>query len=110
MAGSFAGATFFERGTPPFFPRFSRKADSSVTHIPGGNVNVTQTSGLLADRLSLVIRCTAAELTALEGKVDTTGSLIYSGGTRSAYLDEVDSPQEIAASGRFFATLKLIGR
>jgi hypothetical protein len=108
---SFGGATFKERGqNAQTFPTWSRKADSAATHVPGGNVTVIETSGLAADRLSLGIRCSGAELTALYAKVDTIGTLIFSGGTRSAYLDEIDGPAEVLASGKYFATLKLIGR
>jgi hypothetical protein len=107
---SFDGATFKERGSPQMFPTWSRKADSSVTHIPGGNVNVIEDSGLTADRLSLGIRCTGAELAALYGKVGKVGTLVIASGSRSAYLDELDGPAEVLASGKYFATLKFIGR
>lgn len=107
---SFGGATFKERGSPQLFPTWSRKAVASVTHVDGGNKNVIQTSGQAADRLSLQIRCTEAELNALYAKVNQVGTLVFSRGSRSAYLEEVADPQEIVASGNFFATLKLIGR
>ena len=108
--GQLWGATFKERGSPPTFPTWGRKAEASTTHIPGGNKNVIQSSGLSADRLSLGIRCSAAELVALYAKVDTTGTLVMAWGNRSAYLEEIDGPAEVLASGKYFVTLKLIGR
>jgi len=111
MAATFGSLTFKERGeSAQSFPLFGRKAENSVTHIDGGNRNVIQSSGLQADRLSLNIRCTLSELQALLGAVDTTKTLTWSGGTRSAYLEEIESPKEIYASTKYFATLKFIGR
>jgi len=111
MAGTFGSLTFHERGeSAQSFPLFGRKAENSVTHIDGGNRNIIQSSGLQADRLSLNIRCTLTELQDLIGAIDTVKTLVWSGGTRSAYLEEVESPKEIFASTKYFATLKLIGR
>ncbi len=78
--------------------------------IDGGDRVLIQSTGVGPDRLSLAIRCTAAELAALIAATDTTATLTWSGGTRSAYLEEVEGPREIFASGKYFATLKLIGR
>jgi hypothetical protein len=108
---SFGGATFKIRGTGTSFPRWKRKADSSVTHIPGGNISIIQTSGLTADTLSLVIRCTEAELTALYGKVNTVATLDLGWGSRSAYLDEIGNVDEqLAEQDTFFASLAFVGR
>jgi len=111
MAATFGNLTFKERGeNAQFFPLFGRKAENTVTHIDGGSRNVIQSSGLQADRLSLSIRCTLTELNNLIAAIDTVKTLTWSGGTRSAYLEEVENPREILAGGRYFATLKFIGR
>jgi len=111
MASLFGSLTFKERGeNAQFFPLFGRKAETTVTHIDGGSRNIIQSSGLQADRLSLNIRCTLSELQNLIGAIDTVKTLQWSGGSRSAYLEEVADPKEIFAKAKYFATLKLIGR
>lgn len=106
---SFAGVDFNERGQgAKLFPTWGRKADSAITHIPGGNKTIIDSSGLLADRLQLAIRCTESQLNSLYSKVDTVGSLVYARGTFQAYLDEISDPVEILASGKFFTTLHFI--
>lgn len=108
---SFGSNTFKERGeNAQFFPLFGRKAEISITKIDGGDRVLIQSAGLGEERMDLAIRCTASELAALKNAVDTTKTLTWSGGTRSAYLEAVDSPREVLASGKIFATLKLIGR
>jgi len=108
---SFGSNTFKERGeSAQYFPLFGRKAETTVTHIDGGSRNVIQSSGVQADRLSLNIRCTLTELNNLIAAIDTVKNLTWSGGTRSAYLEEVESPKEILAKAKYFTTLKLIGR
>lgn len=102
---SFRGTEFSERGqNAATFPRHRRRAVSSVVHTIDGS-NEVQHSGRTADVLSLPVRCTEAQLTSLYGFVASSGSLVYSGGTRTAFLEEVE-PQEVSA-GRdvFFVTL-----
>lgn len=108
---SFAGISFHERGDgAQTFPAWSRSAESTVVHIPGGDVNVIQTSGRGADRLSLKIRCTAAQLTSLYSAVGSRGALVYSLGSRSAFLDGISDVAEVLVSGKYFATLSFIGQ
>lgn len=102
---SFKGISFSERGQgAQTFPRHRRKAVSSTIHTVDGN-NQIQHCGRAADTLALPIRCTEAQLGSLYSAVASSGSLDYSGGTRTAFLEEVD-PQEVSA-GRdvFFVTL-----
>lgn len=102
---SFKGIDFSERGeNAQTFPAWRRKAESSVV------LNTVQTSGITADTLSLKIRCTKAQLASLYGAVGTAGSLVYSYGTRTAFLDEISDPQEVLVSGKYFATLSFIGQ
>jgi len=109
---SFDGATFKERPQGQLFPTWGRKADVTVTHIPGpgSTKNIIESSGVVSDRLSLAIRCTESELNALRSKVDTSGTLIFSRGSRTAFLEEIENPAEVGAGGKFFATLKFIGQ
>lgn len=108
---SFNGIGFNERGEgAQTFPAWRRKAESTVTHIPGGNTNVIQTSGRSADTLALKIRCTASQLTSLYSAVGSRGTLNYSYGSRTAFLDEISDVQEVLTSGKYFATLNFIGQ
>jgi hypothetical protein len=107
---SWKGISFGERGdSAQTFPAWRRKAESTVTHIPAGG-NVIQTSGVSADTLSLKIRCSAAQLASLYGAVGSAGTLDYSYGSRSAFLDEISDAQEVLVSGKYFATLNFIGQ
>ena len=54
------------------------------------------------------MRCTESQLNTLYSDVATSGTLVYSGGSRSAFLDEVD-PQEVSAGKDvFFVTATFI--
>lgn len=102
---TFKGIEFGERGqNAQTFPRHTRKAVSSTTHTIDGS-NVVQHSGRAADTLALPVRCTEDQLDDLYGAVASSGSLVYSGGTRTAFLEEVE-PQEVSAGKDvFFVTL-----
>ncbi len=109
MAVTFKGTTVGkERGqSAQTFPRHRRKAASSVLHTLSGG-NRVQHSGKSADTLPLVLRCTESQLNTLYSDVATSGTLAYSGGSRSAFLDEVD-PQEVSAGKDvFFVTATFI--
>lgn len=108
---SFAGVTIKIRGSGTTFPRWRRKADSTVTHIPGGNTSVYQTSGNSADTLTLPLKLTEAQLTSLYGKVGASGTLDLDWGSRTAILDEISNVDEILADRDvFLATCTFIGR
>lgn len=109
MSASFGGSTFGERHQGGVFPRFGREAEYTLVHIPGGSTTIIQSAGRTADKLTIEAKCTSGELTALLAKVDTVASLVYSGGTRSAYLAKL-TPAEFGTSGTFFVTLEFIGR
>lgn len=75
------------------FPRPRRKAASSVLHTLDGG-NRVQHSGRAADTLTLLLRCSESELNTLVSACPSAGTLAYSGGTRTAFLDEVGEPEE----------------
>src|SRR5262245_51673703 len=108
---SFGAIEFGEGQGGRSYPVWGREAEYSLTHIPGGNTSVLQTSGKQADMLSLPIQCTTAQLASLYAAVDTIATLTYSYGTRNAYLTGVTNVEEqLAGKDVYFATLKLIGR
>jgi predicted DNA-binding helix-hairpin-helix protein len=114
--GTLGGVSFGERGRGgQRFQRFGRRANFSVTEIPGGSTTIIQSAGRAADRLNLAIKVPdEGTLNALKAKVDTVTTLIYSGGTRSVYVAAIpeDSIEEVVSPTQtvFFATLELIGR
>lgn len=110
MSSSFGGAAFGERGSGTTYKRFKREAVCSTTNIPGGTTTILQSAGRAADTLTIIARCTEDELNALLAKVDTVATLIYSGGTRSAYLKSIDPEEILADRDVFFAPLEFIGR
>lgn len=96
MAVTFKGQSIGkERGASGTngFPRPRRKAASSDLHTLDGG-NRVQHSGRAADRLVLRLRCDETELGRINSGCATSGSLVYSGGTRTAFLDEVGEPEE----------------
>lgn len=109
---SFAGVSFVESGDGPgqYFPTFDRHADISVHHVVGGNTNIIQTSGLTVDKLALAIQCTKAQHNSLRSAVGTTGTLSYSYGTRTAFLEAVESPRVVRSNDLYLMTLKFIGQ
>jgi hypothetical protein len=96
MAASFAGVSFYERGGGggQNFPRHGAQATTNVRHVPGGDRDVIQTGGKQKVQLALAIRCTASQLTSLRGKVGTSSTLTYSGGSPTAYLESVTNVVE----------------
>lgn len=108
---SFGSIQFGEGQGGRTYPVWGRAAEYSVTHIPGGNTSIIQTSGKMADRLQLPIQCTAAELASLYSAVDTVQTLTYGYGSRSAYMAEISNVEEqLAGKDLYYATLTVIGR
>jgi hypothetical protein len=75
------------------FARPRRKAASSVLHTLDGG-NRVQHSGKTADTLTLTLRCSETELDRINSGCASSGTLVYSGGTRTAFLDDVGEPEE----------------
>jgi hypothetical protein len=80
------------------FPRARRKAASSQLHTLDGG-NRVQHSGKTMDTLTLNLRCDETELDRLYSGCASSGSLVYSGGTRTAFLDEVGESEELLSPG-----------
>ena len=107
---SFRGLTFDEFGSDRLlYPRFSRRAIHVVQRPPGGSRVIIQSSGQKEDTLSLEARMSEAQYTALNGAVDTHGSLSWSGGTRTAYLAAIENPRELVTTGEIEDTLTFVG-
>src|SRR5262245_29809163 len=112
MTVTFDGATTLgERGRGPTgpYPVWSVTGTVVVTKIPGGSKNVVQVLGMKLPRLALTVKCTAAQLATLRGKIGETGTLVFSFETTTATLESVSDAQEIGAGHNiYFATLNLI--
>lgn len=110
MSASFGGDVFFEAGSGGYaVPRFDKKHLTAVKIIPNGSP-VVQSIGADIQRLAMPIRCTASQLSALYGDVDGSAhTLVWSGGSTSAYLESVGTPTEVKpGEDVFFATLNFI--
>lgn len=106
--GSFGGTGFMEifdglAGVEP-----DTAGDVSITHIPGGNTTVIQTSGLIAQQIDLPIGVDAAELSALRGKVLSRATLVYHAGSGNARLLKVKNVRFVRTSGAYAAVLELL--
>ncbi len=88
------------------FPRPGRAAVSSVLHTLDGG-NRVQHSGRAADRLTLLLRSTEGQLNTIYSACASSGTLSYSGGTRTAFLDALAEPEERIYQGAtwFFVSL-----
>ncbi len=109
MSSTFGGAAFGERHQSGMFPRFGREAVYTLHHVPGSNTTILQRAGRTADMLTVEALCTGAQLTALLALVDSTAGLVYSGGTRSAYLAKL-TPLQVGVKDAYFVTLEFVGR
>ena len=107
---SFSGVQAWEQTDGAFTSAGPDKVeDSTKLHIPGGNTTVVQTFGLLASTFDLPIAVETAQLTALQAKRGTTGTLICSHGTfTGAFLDGVLRPtQDTTTPGDWKAVLRV---
>jgi len=107
---SFGGTSFMEQFPGGYAAEPDSGVEATIIHIPGGNVNIIQTAGQGARKLSLPIACAASELTALRGKANsaTRASLIYHAGTTSARLLQVTNVRKQMVDDAYLATLELI--
>lgn len=108
--GSFDSVSFMEQFAGQLAGEPDSGVESSITHIPGGNVNVIQTSGQGPRKLDLPIAVAGANLTLLRSKATsaTRGSLIYHAGTTNARLLSVKAVRAHAVDDAYFATLELV--
>ena len=107
---SYNGHNLLERGDAGYsIPGWDRGFVLAEKLIPNGDP-VIQAIGAKAPRLSMPIRCTAAELSALRGDCDGSAhTLVWSGGSDSAILESVGTPLEVRPGvDLYFTTLNLI--
>lgn len=95
--GTFSGITFSERGTAngAMLPVHGAEVSTNVITIPGGSVIYLQVGQPKPVSFSLPVRVTAAQLASLRGKVNTSATLVYTGGSITATLEEVSEPQKV---------------
>jgi hypothetical protein len=107
---TFAGITFGERGRGggSFFPVHGAKSRIAILHAPGGDYVYVQSMGYDAAPLDVPAKVTAAQLASLRGKVGTSDSLVYAGGTITATLESIDAQEVKRPNDVYFATLKFI--
>ena len=106
--GSFAGVSFFELFDGGFGIEPDRMEDVSITHIPGGDNKVTQSSGLQPQTLELPVGVEGAELTSLKGKVGHSGSLVTHMGTQTARCIGIKQVQKSGELDGYKAVLVLV--
>lgn len=107
---SFDGVEFSERGAGngAMFPIHPIRINTVILKIPGGAKSVLQTFGVPPSAFDMPARVDAAHLSALRGKVGTSGTLIYSFGSFTARLESVSEPAEVKRDrDYYFVTLKL---
>lgn len=108
---TFAGIAFSEHGTAngALLPMHGFKVNTAILHVPSSDTVIIQRLSWAATPLDIPARVTAAQLTSLRGKVATTGSLVYVGGTITCTLTDVDGPQEVKQPNDvYFVTLKFL--
>lgn len=106
---SFRSHSFHEGGEGTNrFPVWSRRAKVAILEIPGANSDTVQDFGRKSDTLALLITCSADELTALYADVGQTGTLSYSLGDDSAYLQSIEPHEVLADRDTYVATLSFI--
>jgi hypothetical protein len=71
----------------------------TAQHIPGGDRTVLQSSGRLIGSFTLPVGVEAAQLASLRAAVGSSGSLVWSGGTRTARLSKVSGVVQGWGSG-----------
>lgn len=104
---SFNGASFKE-GPASEFAHPSAKAAYTLRTAAGGG-QVVDFSGQIERSVSVTALCTAAEVTALRGKVGSTGTLALGAGSYGAcLLEAVGKPSEVLISGTYRVALRFL--
>jgi hypothetical protein len=97
-----------ERGSGSTFAAWNAKQLNAVKQLASGDVTI-QDIGADVQRVALVVKVTAAELSALGGAVLSSGSLVYGYETHDAFLEGIEGVSEIlAGQDTYFATLNLV--
>lgn len=105
--GSFAAQTFRE-GKAPSFNLWDKKYLLAIKDRPNSEPDIREI-GMDVQRAAIVVRVTAAQLTALFDQVLESGSLVLGWETVNAFLESITGVQEIGAGkDTYFATLNVI--
>ena len=102
---SFASATFDELGNDSTYNIWSKAGIAVVKKIPGGDDSVIQKIGIDLPRLSMPVKGTAAQITALYDKVGDSGSLVFSYETCTARLESMEPPQSIGIDNDLYTSV-----
>lgn len=107
---TFDGKAFSERGDNGLnIPGWDAPYLFALKHIPGSDDNVIQRIGADVQRLAMPVKVTASQLAALQAARGDNGSLVWSGGTDSAFLSSVGTPTEVRpGKDVYFVTLNFI--
>lgn len=86
------------------YPTWPRTAVLVIKKIPGGSGNVVQRIGTATSRLSIPALMTAAQASAMLGKVGTTGSLAFEYETTTATLEAMEPPVSIGIDNDLYTS------
>lgn len=78
----------------------AQKAVVSWIHYPGSDDNSRVSSGKAQRELVLTVAATTANLNSLAGLLNTQHTLVYAGGTTSAWLDYVQDRKDVPNRGQ----------
>lgn len=98
--GSFKGTAFWQldSGANTRVFAHTNAPRRLILEHPGAGVTVVNL-GENAGTLALKVVTTAANMSALRGYEQSSGSLVYAGGTITAFLDTLSEPVQVAAAG-----------
>ncbi len=89
-----------------FLPVHGSEVGTTIIPVPGGPKVYLQVGQPRPVSFSLPARVTAAQRDSLRLKVNTSGTLVYAGGSVTATLEEVVEPKEIKTpNDMYFMTL-----
>lgn len=100
---SFDGTTFKELSADGYVT-WPKAAVSVIKKVPGGALNVIQRIGTAVSRVTIPALVTAAQASALEGKVGDSGSLVFSDETVTATLEAIEPRISIGIGNDLFVT------
>lgn len=102
---SFDGAGFDELGPDSTYNVWQKDSNFVVKKIPGSADNIIQKIAVGVPRLDMPIKGTASQITALYGKVGTSGTLAFTYESTSARLESMDSPLSIGIDNNLYTSV-----
>lgn len=108
-SGSFGSVGFmelYESAMSPAEPDVTE--DYTLTHIPGGDTTLLQTSGKVATSFELPVACDGAQKNALRSKVGDDDTLSYHEGEISCHLLAVVDIRRVAGLEIYKLKLRLV--